>query len=296
MKLYIKKLLMLMAIAFAVSGCKIVYRFDTEITDKGGSFGMVMAMDEQLYEMMGQMGESDAMALEMLEKIMIDDSEYYGYRIDKKLSSHEEMEKLLCSPLETSELANAFGSDGIMTGTIFSDVKVNAQEFRGTLSDNMKEFFGDALEEMASYNVGIEGHFSVSFPRKISDTNGELSKDGKSVTWKMQDVLDKEIYAVAPKSSAWWMWLLAAAALAGVAGLFLSKRNNHIQGSYQPTVYEPSEEEIEILKESSENADKAMEELAKALKDSNEEIAAEEEKVSEEIELVLTNDEEESRE
>ena len=61
------------------------------------------------------------------------------------------------------------------------------------------EAFMEAQEdssELEEYDTDIGIEFSVTFPKKISKTNGELSEDEKTVTWSITDMDEEcEMYA-----------------------------------------------------------------------------------------------------
>lgn len=171
------------ALLFALSGCEMIYTIGLEI-NKDGSAELTngMLMDKELYEGLSEYSDEGDSDLSDVEEVKRGKKKYYYIEGDDS----EEFDDL--------DEATEFFEDEMEDA--FQDIKITNKSFEATFDP---EAFMDAQEdssELEEYDTDIGIEFSVTFPKKISKTNGELSEDKKTVTWSITDMDEEcEMYA-----------------------------------------------------------------------------------------------------
>lgn len=130
---------------------------------------------------------------------------YYGFSRNFSFSSYEELKNFL-SDVTAFKNAMKQGSKNpssydSLSSSLFSDVTVNTNLFKGTLSQESisnglwaagKTDTSEDLSTIQNYNeyyqneVGIRIDFSITFPSAPTASNGTIS--GNTVTWNLADI------------------------------------------------------------------------------------------------------------
>ncbi|MCQ2533006.1 MAG: hypothetical protein MJ172_00310 [Clostridia bacterium] len=183
MKRLTKKVLVLVTavvMAAIISGCEMLAVTDIVINKDGSSkITTDVLMDEDLAEMFSDSGDADD-----LEEVERGKDTYYS-------SGEGETEKFKT----IDDLVEFLEEEMSM-----EDVEVTTRSFKATIiteeqTDDMLD--GDyTSDELLENDVGISLEFTVTFPYKVTDTNGDLSDDKKTVTWEIDyDDDEVEVYA-----------------------------------------------------------------------------------------------------
>lgn len=160
--------------AFVMSGCEIIVQQDLVIEKDGsGTFTVRQLLDDEAVEY------SDG----NYKKFEYDDDTYYTDKNENEVEEFDDIEEL---------------QDLLEDMDFLTDLKISTRGISATLNpkkylDNASDSEMDDYEEYAEF-IGVA--FCITFPYKVVDTNGDLSEDGKTVTWEYKFSDKKfEIYA-----------------------------------------------------------------------------------------------------
>ncbi len=160
--------------AFVMSGCEIIIQQDLVIEKDGsGTFTVRQLLDDEAVDY------SDG----NYKKFEFNDDTYYTDKDENEVEEFEDIEELQ-ELLEDMEF--------------MTDLKVSTRGISATL--NPKKYLNNAsdseMDDYEEYAEFIGVAFCITFPYKVVDTNGDLSEDGKTVTWEYKFSDKKfEIYA-----------------------------------------------------------------------------------------------------
>lgn len=153
-----------------LTGCEMIGIYDIVINKNGTStvYSDVI-MDEELAQMFSDDGTTDD-----LEEVERGKKTYYS-------SGEGETEKFktIDDLIEYLEDENGW-----------EDVKITTRSFEATI--NTKDQTNELLDgeytssDLSDNDIDVSIEFSVTFPYKVTDTNGDLSDDEKTVTWKVE--------------------------------------------------------------------------------------------------------------
>lgn len=160
--------------AFVMSGCEIIVQQDLIIEKDGsGTLTVRTLFDKEAKDY------SDG----SYKKIEFNDDTYYTDKNDDEVEEFDDIDELI---------------DILEDNSFLDDVEISTRGISATLDP--EKYYDSASDEdketAEMYGEYINAAFCITFPYKVVDTNGDLSEDGKTVTWEY-DLDDKEfeIYA-----------------------------------------------------------------------------------------------------
>ncbi|MDD6213019.1 MAG: hypothetical protein PUB22_07775 [Clostridiales bacterium] len=196
-------------LAIALTGCSYYSGYDSIINKKGsGTFSITSGLDKASFNGLVEaevITKKEAKAaMNSMDKMKYDGKTIYYATKSTKFSSPSKLEAILT---DEEAFAAAFPSsedtdiseDG---GTVFTYVHVSNNTFYGY--PNIGEDNNETLKEMEEeMDLTIYTDFSFTFPTKVKQTNGTVSEDGKTVTWKTELVYSGEaLYATTASEAA----------------------------------------------------------------------------------------------
>lgn len=229
MKSSIKKVILSVVLisTLLLSGCLNMEQRVTVNKDGSGTILMTVTMDKEIFASMGSDvenpfdSESSRLAQAEGEKKgitfkNIETDNEIGIESSKEFDNPEDINKVFLDLYD-----GVYGEDVSSTAENLPKMELdtkNGYEFKMTLpvnkieespdmegmSEEESEDFGDLSGMMA--DGMIEYTIVVDLPSKITDTNGTISEDGKSVTFKpaLTETSEEQVfYATAKKSTNW---------------------------------------------------------------------------------------------
>lgn len=196
--------------AVTLSGCMTV-DFDVEIHDDVVSGTYVMAFDEEFMEDLDDEDPDEFLDDFESEAPFVDSGTIEDYAEDGNVGRLYSFEDVTFD--EFSDEMNEGFVEEFVIERVDDEYKVNIM-----LGDSAD----DELPDM-DLDLGIVFEIAVTFPGDVTQHNGELSNDGRTVTWDMIDAAEdgEDLHAAGSANSAvpTWVWILAAATVA--AALFV---------------------------------------------------------------------------
>lgn len=202
---------------FLLSGC-FTMKMDLTVNDDQTVDGtMIMAVDDEMFAMMGDDAESEMFGEEDLpDGAKVEDYEQDGRKGKKVTFSNVKVSELSESMAdgESDFKLEHDGDEYVFTATMNpgdmsgagSDDSSGDAEFDKQMQQMMERMFEDA-------DVSI----ALTFPGPVKDTNGK--KDGNSVSWDVDLTKPAELRAVAADSSS---FPVLAVVMAGIAVVLLA--------------------------------------------------------------------------
>lgn len=164
-------MLMVFTCAVIMSGCDIIIHQEVQIEKDGSGVVTVRTLvDEEVKEY--SEGSYD--------KYKYGGDTYYTDKDEEEEREFEDIDELQ-EILEENEF--------------FTDLKLTKRSIKGTIDTQAtlyEDMSSDQTQNMEEYGDYIKMAFTVTFPNKVVDTNGELSEDKKTVTWEY-DLNDEEV-------------------------------------------------------------------------------------------------------
>ncbi|SFR79904.1 hypothetical protein [Anaeromicropila populeti] len=196
MKKRLRQLFLITIIAVSsviLSGCYGGQTVTMMVNEDGtGKMGYEVCIDEETYNELydGEATDESQMEQSGFTKStkMIEGKNYVCFKKLIEVSSLDEMKEILVSQ---SAFSKTFMSEEEVTESdsegFLENVELKKDFFRGVykaiMTPEEKEEF-DSSEYMTDYDMFT--NISLSFAKEITATNGELSSDKKTVTWKME--------------------------------------------------------------------------------------------------------------
>ena len=186
--------LLIAVLTLVLTGCKFRLSIDVSCKSNGsGTVGYVYAMDEELYKVVS----SDSSEYEDYQKMVINGDNYYGKTESVAFRSFSELERMMTTEDE----------DGLK---FFKSFQADKKGISGI--PNPSFFTTGLIADMIDNGVIIEMPLTFTMQDKVKSTNGTLSDDGHTVTYRMRDL--PESISIEVRHIPWI--LIGAAALAVV--------------------------------------------------------------------------------